>query len=115
MVVAVRFGFAGVAGLCLLMMGARAAGAAPAERTFHVEYDAGATCPGEAWFVEAISLRAAGAQRVAEAEAAIRFRVELRAGTSALWVMLDEGRSRREFSSDSCADIAEAMVVVAAM
>ncbi|MEI9948698.1 MAG: hypothetical protein WDO74_06870 [Pseudomonadota bacterium] len=115
MVVAVRVGFVGVAALCLLMTGARRAGAASAERTFHVEYEAGAACPGEAWFAEAVSRRAAGAQRVAEAEAAIRFRVELRVGTSALWVILDEGQSRREFSGDSCADVAEAMVVVAAM
>lgn len=115
MVVAVRVGLVGVAGLCVLMTGARRAGAASAERTFHVEYEASAACPGEVWFAEAVSSRAAGAQYVEEAEAAIRFRVELRAGTSALWVMLDEGRSRREFSGDSCADIAQAMVVVAAM
>ncbi len=115
MVVPVRVGFVGVAGLCLLMTGARRAGAASAERTFYVEYEAGAACPGEAWFAEAVSSRATGAQRVAEAEAAIRFRVELRAGTSALWVILDEGQSRREFSGDSCADVAQAMVVVAAM
>jgi len=115
MVVAVRLGFVGLTGLCLLMTGARRAGAASAERTFHVEYEAGAACPGEAWFAEAVSSRVRGAQRVAEPEAAIRFRVELRAGTSALWVILDEGRSRREFSGESCADIAEAMVVLAAM
>jgi len=113
MLVAVRYGL--VAGLGLWMTVARHASAGSTERTFHVDYEASESCPGQAWFVEAVSRRAAGSQHVAAAEAVIRFRVELQVGKSALWVMLDEGQSRREFSGDSCADIAEAIVVVAAM
>jgi hypothetical protein len=74
---------------------ARATVAAPAERTFHVEYAAAPGCPEEARFVEALLARASGAERVPAAEAVMRFRVELGQSVSTLWVELDEGRSRR--------------------
>jgi len=101
------------AGLALLVV--RAAVAAPAERTFHVEYAAAPGCPEEARFVEALLARTSGAERAPAAEAALRFRVELGQSVSTLWVELDEGRSRREISGASCQDMMETLAVIAAM
>jgi hypothetical protein len=101
------------AGLAILC--ARPALAAPAERTFHVEYTAAPDCPEEARFVEALLARAKGAERVAAEEAAIRFRVEIGPSTGTLGVELDEGRSRREISGASCQDLMETLAVIAAM
>jgi hypothetical protein len=99
----------------LIVATARVAFAAPPERTFYVEYIAEGGCPDQARFVEALLARASGAESVDEARAAIRFRVELQEGASALGVEVEEGRSRREFSGGSCQDRMETMALVAAM
>jgi hypothetical protein len=86
------------------------------DRAFHVEYDASVDCPPVARFTEALLARSKRAEQVADLEqASIRFRVEARAEASTLWVTLDEGSSRREFSGTSCEDLVETMAVVAAM